>query len=134
MNAYIFVAAAVLAVIPLIFVLKMTIKKLIENPKDINHIFKRFFIGVALTKIVPIILLVFGIIKMTKGADISTLYIPWAIILIVLAYAVSFISSQKNLDVPESTQVQIDALASIARPLLFSIPLMAAAFIFMMTL
>lgn len=134
MNAYIFVAAAVLAVAPLVIILKMTIKKLIENPENINAIFKRFFIGVALSKIVPVILLVFGIIKMTKGMDISSLYIPWAIIFIVLAYSVSFISSQKNLDVPEGTQIQVDTLTSIARPLLFSIPLMSAAFLFMMTL
>lgn len=134
MNAYIFVAAAVLAVVPLIIILKRTIKKLIENPDNINQIFKQFFIGVALSKIVPVILLLFGIIKITKGLDISALYIPWAIILLVLAYAVSFISAQKNLDVPESTQVQINTLTTIARPLLFSIPLMAAAFLFMMTL
>lgn len=134
MNAYIFVAAAVLAVVPLIIILKMTIKKLIKTPEDINEIFKRFFIGVALSKIVPVILLVFGIIKLTKGVDISTLYIPWAIILVILAFAVSFIAAQKNLDVPESTQVQINTLATIARPLIFSIPLMSAAFIYLMTL
>lgn len=134
MNTYIFVAAAVLAVAPLIIIVKMTIKQLIERPEDINAIFRKFFIGVALSKIVPVILLVFGIIKMTKGLDISDLYIPWAIIFIVLAYAVSFIGSQKNLDVPDHTQVQVDALTSIARPLLFSIPLMSAVFLFMMTL
>lgn len=134
MNAYIFVAAAVFAVVPLVIILKMTINKLIKNPKDINAIFRRFFIGVALSKIVPIILLIFGMIKMTKGMDISNLYIPWAIIFIVLAYSVSFISGQKNLDVPKGTQVQVDTLTSIAKPLLFSIPLMAAVFLFMMTL
>jgi F0F1-type ATP synthase membrane subunit c/vacuolar-type H+-ATPase subunit K len=134
MNAYIFVAAAVFAVIPFLVIFKVHINKLVEHPKQINTIFKQFFIGIALSKIIPAILLVFGIIKLTDGVEMSTLYIPWLIILIVSVYGYSFISSQKNLDVDKTTEVAIQTLTTIARPLLFSIPIMSAIFIFLMTL
>lgn len=133
MNAYIFVAAAVFSVIPFSIVFKVHINKLIENPEQINAIFKTFFIGVALTKIVPVILLVYGIIKLTDGVEISTLYIPWLLIIIVSVAGYSIVSAQKNLDVNEQTQVAINTLTTIARPLLFSIPIMSAIFIFLMT-
>lgn len=134
MNAYIFVAAAVLAVIPFAIIFKIHINQLIENPEQINTIFKRFFIGVALSKIVPVILIVFGIIKLTDGVEISTLYIPWLIIAIVSIAGYSIVSAQKNLNVNEQTQVAINTLTTIARPLLFSIPIMSAIFIFLMSL
>ena len=133
MNAYIFVAAAVFAVIPLLVILKVNINKLINDPEQIVKIQQHFFIGVALSKIVPVILLIFGIIKLTNGVDIRELYIPWLIILIVLGYALFFITSQKKLDVEDKTKIAINTLVTIARPLIFSIPLMAAFFLFMMT-
>lgn len=133
MNAYIFVAAAIFAVIPFAIVFKVHINQLIEKPKQINTIFRNFFIGVALTKIVPVILLVYGIIKLTDGVEISTLYIPWLIIILTTLAGYSIISAQKNLDVDEQTKVAINTLTTIARPLLFSIPIMSACFIFLMT-
>ena len=133
MNAYIFVAAAVFAVIPFSIVFKVHINKLIEDPDQINTIFRNFFIGVALTKIVPVILLVYGIIKLTDGVEMSTLYIPWLLIIIVSVAGYSIVSAQKNLKVDQQTQVAIDTLTTIARPLLFSIPIMSAFFIFLMT-
>src|SRR5690625_4266529 len=110
MNAYIFVAAAVFAVIPFSIIFKVHINKLIENPEQINTIFKHFFIGVALSKIVPVILLVYGIIKLTDGVEISALYIPWLIIIIVSVAGYSIISAQKNVDVDKQTQVAIHTL------------------------
>lgn len=134
MNAYIFVAAAVFAVIPFSIIFKVHINKLIENPEQINKIFKHFFIGVALSKIIPVIFLVFGIIKLTDGVEISALYLPWLIILIVSVGGYSFISGQRNVDVNEQTKVAINTLTTVARPLLFSIPIMSAIFIFLMSL
>lgn len=133
MNAYIFVAAAIFAVIPFSIIFKINVNKLIENPEQINTIFKHFFIGVALTKIIPVILLIFGIIKLTDGVEISTLYIPWLIIIIVSVAGYSIVSAQKNLNLDERTQIAVNTLTTIARPLLFSIPIMSAIFIFLMS-
>src|SRR5699024_128001 len=96
MNAYIFVAAAVFSVIPFSIVFKVHINKLIEDPDQINTIFRNFFIGVALTKIVPVILLVYGIIKLTDGVEMSTLYIPWLLIIIVSVAGYSIRSEERR--------------------------------------
>lgn len=134
LNAYIFVLAAVLAVIPIIVIFKINIDKVIEDPNEITMIQRNFFIGIALSKIIPVILLFYGIIKMTHISDISKLYIPWIIILGVVVYAFFYISSKNKLDVDQDTKLAISTLVTIARPLTFSIPIMAAALLFMMTM
>lgn len=133
LNAYIFVAAAIIAVIPVLFIVKVNVNKLIADPEQINSVQKHFFIGVALSKIIPVILLIFGIVKLTPVTDYSELYIPWFIILATVLFGLYFISSQKKLAVGDQEKMAINTLVTIARPLIFSIPLMAAIFLFMMT-
>lgn len=132
MNVYIFVAAAVFSVIPLLVIFKVNINKLIEDPSQMPKVQGQFLIGVALSKIVPVILLIFGIIKMTT-INMDSLYVPIAIIIIVVAYGLYFISSQKNIDEDKDVKLAVNTLTTIARPLIFSIPLMAIVFLFMMT-
>lgn len=132
MTVYIFVAAAIFSVIPLLVIFKVNINKLIENPAQITEIQNRFLISVALSKIVPVILLIFGIIKMST-IDMNSLLIPLAIIIIVVIYGFFFISSQKNVHENEDVKYAINTLTTIARPLIFSIPLMAIVFLIMMT-
>lgn len=134
MNAYIFVLAAVLAVAPVLVIFKIHIDKAIEDPHDIAAIQKNFFIGVALSKIIPVILLIYGIIKMTSNVDISKLYLPLLINFVLVIYAFVFISSKNKLDVNSDTKFAIHLLVTIARPLVVSIPLMASVFLFMMTM
>ena len=134
MSAYIFVIASILSVVPVILILKMTVKQLIENPDDINQIFKRFYTYIALSKIAPVVLLIIGMVNIEKGVEISSLYVPLAIILLVVTYALSFISSQKSLNIEENTQDKITLLATTSRPLILSIPVMSVIFIFMMTM
>lgn len=134
LNIYIFVAAAVVAVIPVLVIVKKNVNKLIANPEEFNTVQKQFFIGVALSKIVPVILLVYGIIKITPVEDYSDLYLPWAIILLTILFGLYFITSQKKLATSRDEKMAVNTLITIARPLVFSIPLMAAIFLFMMTL
>lgn len=134
LNAYIFVLAAVLAVVSIIVIFKINIDKVMKNPNQIATIQKNFFIGIALSKIIPVILLFYGIIKMTHISNISKLYIPWLIILGLVVYAFFYISSKNKLDVDQDTKLAISILVTIARPLTFSIPIMAAALLFMMTM
>src|SRR5690625_570258 len=94
MNVYIFVAAAVFSVIPLLVIFKVNINQLIKDPKQFHEVQKKFLVGVALSKIVPVILLVFGIVKMTP-VDFDKLLIPLLIIMIVVMFGFIFISSQK---------------------------------------
>lgn len=134
LNAYIFVAAALFSVIPVLVVVKVNVTKLIADPDQTHTIQKHFFIGIGLSKIVPVILLIFGIVKLTPVDDLSVLYIPWAIILISVLFGLYFISSQKKLAHGEREQIAVNTLVTMARPLLFSIPLMSVIFLVMMTL
>lgn len=133
MNAYIFVAATVFSVIPLLIIITVCVNKLIADPKQALQIQKYFFISVALSKILPVVLLIFGIMKLTQVDDISMLYLPWLLIISLVGFGLFYITKQKNLDVSDESKIAILTLISIARPLLFSIPFMAIAFIFLMT-
>lgn len=133
LNAYIFVAAALTSVIPLLFIINISVKKLIADPKQTLDVQKQFFISVALSKITPVVLLIIGIVKLTYVENISVLYIPWLIIVIAVGFGLFFIAKQKQLPVSEDEKYAVNTLLLIARPLLFSIPIMAAAFIFLMT-
>lgn len=133
MNAYIFVAAAVLSVISLLVIFKVNINKLIEDPSQLPKVQRDFLISVGLSKIVPVILLIFGIIKMTT-IEINNLLIPLAIIIVVVIYGFIYISSaKKTINKKEDVIFAVNTLVTIARPLTFSIPLMAVVFLLMMT-
>src|SRR5690625_1570270 len=133
MNAYIFVAAAVLSVISLLVIFKVNINKLIEDPSQLPKVQRDFLISVGLSKIVPVILLIFGIIKMTT-IKIDNLLIPLAIIIVVVIYGFIYITSaKKTIDKKEDVIFAVNTLVTIARPLTFSIPLMAVVFLLMMT-
>jgi len=134
LNAYIFVAAAILAVIPVLILVKVNVNKLIDDPEQFNYVQKRFFIGMALSKVIPAILLVVGIVNLTPVNDYSDLYLPWGIIVITVLYGIHFITAQKNINVGKQERLAINTLVSIARPMVLSIPLMAAIFLFMMTI
>lgn len=134
MNAYIFVVAAILAVVPVVIVFKIGVNKLLDNPGEMKKVQRNFFIGAAMSKIVPAILLMYGIIKMTPIASIQTLFLPWGIIGVVVIGGLMFIESQKNSDANEEAQKNVNMLVTITRPHLFTVPLMAAVFLFLMTL
>lgn len=134
MNAYIFVVAAILAVVPVLIVFKVGVNQLLEHPGDMKKVQRNFFIGAALSKIVPAILLVYGIIKMTPIASIQTLFIPWGIIAVVVIGGLMFIESQKNPDGGGDVKTNVNTLVTITRPHLFTVPLMAVVFLFLMTL
>lgn len=132
MSAYIFVAAALASVIPFVVIINMSVKKMIENPNQALQIQKQFLIAVAVSKITPVFLLIVGIVKITYVEDISVLYLPWLIILVTIVVGLFFITKLKQLPDNEDAKLAVNTLISIARPLLFSIPLMAIAFTFLM--
>lgn len=132
MTAYIFVFAAILSVCAVLTIVKMNINKLIAQPDQFVRIQNRFFIGIACSKIIPVGILIWGITRIKPASSINELYLPWVIILITIGIGLTFITSQKKLDVKEDAQIAINTLVTIARPLLFSIPIMAMLFIYLM--
>lgn len=132
MNSYIFVVAAVVSVFSVYYVLKRLLKDVIENKISFEKIQKKFLLGVFLSKIVPLILLIFGIIKMTHK-ELSELYVPWAIILIAATIGLVLIGKIKNENKDEPTKVYINFLITFTRPLMLTLPIMAVAFLYLMT-
>lgn len=132
MNSYIFVVAAVVSIFSVYYVLKRLLKDVIENKVPFEKTQKKFLLGMFLSKIVPLILLIFGIIKMTYK-EISELYIPIAIILIAAIIGLVLIEKVKKDNKSEPTKVYINYLITFTRPLMLTLPIMAVAFICLMT-
>jgi|SRR5690625_730680 len=133
-NIYLFVSAAVLAVIPTVIIFKVLSNRLKEQPEQYNQVQKHLFIGVAMSKIVPVIILIFAILRMPSGIELNRLFIPWLIIFITVIVSFMYITSQKKLSLQPHAQRAVNTLVTITRPHLFSIPLMAVIFLYLMTL
>lgn len=133
-NIYLFVTAAILAVVSVVLVFTFFVDKLKENPKNYNQIQKNVFIGVAMGKIVPVIMLIFAILRMPSGIAIDRVIIPWALIIIIVITSFVYISSKRKLNLEPYTQRAVNTLVVVTRPHLFSIPIMAIIFLYLMTL
>src|SRR5690625_1543711 len=92
---YIFVAASIISVLLVVILFKITIKKIKEDPKAAGHAQTRFFIGVAISEIIPIILIAYGMMNIEQVTDITELYVPGLIIILTVAIALFFVILQK---------------------------------------
>lgn len=131
--AYLFVLAAILSIILVIYVLNVNLKKTNENPEHFPEIQKQFMLGVAISKVPPSLVIVFGILKMPSNVSISSLIIPWLIIIVAVIYGLRYVSKKKQEPIKREAVPGCNLLITNARPLLVTIPLMASAFIFLMT-
>jgi len=133
-NIYFFVVAALISVIPILVIFKQNVNKLIDEPQQFPQVQKRFFIGAAISKILPVIIIILGMLRMPSGLDISRLYIPWLIIIAVVIFGFFYVSSPKKLDAERDVKIAVNTLITITRPHLFTIPIMSIVFLFLMTL
>ncbi|HLS35890.1 MAG TPA: hypothetical protein VK061_06605 [Bacillota bacterium] len=131
MAVYLFTGAAVLSIIPLIFIFKINAEKLAEEPDNFNEIQKRFFISVLVSKVIPALLIIMGITQM-KDVPVDQLIIPWLIILFSLVYGIYYIVSFKRRPFEGKPKIAVDTFVNLAIPFIFSIPLMSAVFMFLM--
>ncbi|WP_232225532.1 hypothetical protein [Oceanobacillus manasiensis] len=130
--AYYFVAAAVLAVIPILTLYKVLVGKLKENPSSQQSIQQKFIIGVALCEIIPLLLIVYGYINLAPVNTINELYIPGFIVLFLMAYAIFFIFLQRNVDVTPEAKPVVQSFTLISLALALGIPIIALVSLFMM--
>src|SRR5690625_3495479 len=132
-NIYLFVGSAIFAIIPVVIIFKILAKRLIERPGQYNQVQKNLFIGIAMSKIVPVIVLIFAILRMPSGIDFNMLIIPYIIIIASVIVCFLFISSHKRLQTEPEAKRAVNTLIMVTRPHLFSIPLMAIVFLYLMT-
>ncbi|GAQ16858.1 cytochrome B [Oceanobacillus picturae] len=132
MVAYYFVAAAVLAAFPILTLYKVLVGKLKEEPAAQASIQQKFFIGVALSETIPLLLIVFGYINLTPVNSVEELYIPGLIVLFIMAYAVFFIFLQRNVDVTPEAKPIVQSFTLISLALALGVPIIALVSLFMM--
>src|SRR5699024_8605776 len=128
-----FVVAAVVSIFSVYFVLKLLLKDVIENKVPFEQTQKKFLLGMFMSKIIPLILLIFGIIKMSYK-ELNELYIPIASILIDEIMGLFLIEKVKKDNKTEPTKVYINYLITFTRPLMLTLPIMAIAFLYLMTI
>lgn len=133
MNSYIFVVAAVVSVFSVYYVLNRLINEVKTDQVPFEKTQKKFLIGIFLSKIIPLIFLFYGIFKMTPK-NLSDLYIPWTIIGIAAIIGLVLIEKVKKDNKNEATEVYINYLITFTRPLMLTLPLMSAVFLYLMTI
>lgn len=130
--AYIFVLAAVLAAIPILILFKVNLEKLKENPEARGKVQNNFMVGIAVSEIIPILLIIYGFVNMEQAAGMEELYIPGLIILFVMAFSIGFIFLQKNIDVVPEIKSLINSFAMVSMPLTIAVPMISFIALFLM--
>lgn len=129
---YIFVAAAVLAVLPNLFIFKISMDRIKEFPDQLEKAQSFYFIGLALSEIIPIILVIFGFIHLNPVKSIDELFIPGIIVLLTMGFAAFFIFLQRTIDITEEMKVAATSFAMIAFSTVNAIPIIAIVSFFIM--
>ncbi|GIO26909.1 hypothetical protein [Ornithinibacillus bavariensis] len=124
-TAFLFAAAAILAVLPILFLFKLNMEKIKENPSEIGSIQTKFFIGVAISEVIPIILIVFGMMNLTPVESLNELLVPGIIVIFALIFAPFFIFLQRFVGAPEESKQAITTFSMIGLALANAIPLIS---------
>ena len=132
MGAYLFVAAAVLAVLGILFVFKRNVDILKKDPDLITKVNNKLFIGVAISEAIPIVLIIIGFVTMETVSNISELMVPGVIIIMTMVFAIIFILLQTRIDVDEKSKSTVNSFGMITIALANAIPLISVAGLFMM--
>lgn len=130
-SAYLFAIAAILACVSILLVFKINIEKLKENPENTADIHTKFFIGVAIAEVIPMILVIFGLMDLTPAASIEELYIPGIIVIFALVFSPLFIFLQRFAGVPENAKQTVMTFSLIGIALANAIPLIALVGLFL---
>ncbi|WP_087973594.1 hypothetical protein [Oceanobacillus rekensis] len=129
MSTYLFVAAAVIAVIGIMIVFKINMDKIKENPEQLENAQQKFFIGVAMSESIPILLVIFALIN-AEPVPVEDLYLPMAIVILMMVFAAFFIFLQRNVDVEKAQKQQVNTFSMIALMLANAIPIIALVMMF----
>ncbi|MBO0994160.1 hypothetical protein [Bacillus sp. SD088] len=125
MSPYLFAIASIIAVLSIIITFKLHLDKLKEKPEKQTEVQSKFFIGVAISEVIPFILVVSGFATMQPVQAISDLFIPFIIILFCILIGPSFVFLQTKVDVVKETKNVVMTFAMIGFALVVSIPIVS---------
>lgn len=100
------------------------------NPEKQAEIQTKFFIGVAICEVIPLILVVSGFATMQPVQELSELFVPFIIILFTILIGPSFILLQTKVDVTEDIKNLVMTFAMIGLSLAMSIPIVSLVGLF----
>ncbi|RDW20579.1 hypothetical protein [Oceanobacillus chungangensis] len=133
MGIYIFAVAAVLAAISISVLFKINIGKIKEQPEQASKVQTNFFIGVAISEAIPLILLIIGIMNVEAVSSIELIYIPAIIIILTIVCASFFLFLQSKVDVVEDNKSSVTSFTAIGIAMVNAIPIIALVFLFTLT-
>lgn len=124
MAPYVFMLAAVVNVVPIVFLFKVLIGRLKEDTSLRNSIMTKFFIGVATIEVIPILLIVYGMMDQEKY-PMSEMVVPGAVVLLMMGLAGIAILLQRRIDVPAEAKETVNTFTFVALALAMSIPIIS---------
>mgnify|MGYP001305469544 CR=1 FL=1 len=124
MAPYVFMLAAVVNVVPIVFLFKVLIGRLKEDTSLRNSIMTKFFIGVATIEVIPILLIVYGMMDQEKY-PMSEMVVPGAVVLLMMGLASIAILLQRRIDVPAEAKETVNTFTFVALALAMSIPIIS---------
>ncbi|MUV37347.1 hypothetical protein JNUCC1_01153 [Lentibacillus sp. JNUCC-1] len=122
---YLFVAAAAVAVLTITGVYKVLIDKLKLKPENAQKLQTQFFIGVAVAEVIPIVLIILGFNQLESVGSVSELYLPGAIVVILMLFAVVFMFLQRAVGVNEESRTAVTLMTMIGIALVMAIPIIS---------
>lgn len=132
MGPYIFVIATIIAIVPILIISKIAMDRIKESPEQREKIYSQFFIGIALSETIPIILIIYGFANLSAVANIEELYTPGLIIILFTIVAAIFIFLQRAVDVTEEIKGMVSTFSLIALAMTTAIPIISIVALFSM--
>lgn len=133
MNAtYYFVIATALAVLPIAFIYKITLERLIDKPDSGDTLQMDFFKWIAIAEILPIVFVIFGFINLGPVDTMNELIFPGLLVIILMVFGIAFIVMQRFAGIPDDLKMTINTLTMVGIMLINSIPLISIVALFLM--
>ena len=123
--SYYFVIATALAVLPIAFIFKISLERLIEDPSSIEKTQTKFFLWIAVVETLPILFVIFGFINAEPVQTMNELMMPGIIVVMLAAFGVIFILLQRLSRIPEEIKGTVNTFVAIGIALINSIPIIS---------
>src|SRR5699024_63553 len=117
--------ATALAVLPIAFIFKISLERLIEDPSSIAKIQTKFFLWIAIVEVLPILFVIFGFINAEPVQTMNDLMVPGIIVLMLAAFGIICTLVQRLARVPEDVKGPANPFVAIRIALVDSIPIIS---------
>lgn len=131
MGLMLYVVAALMAVLGVVFFYKMNVEKLKENPDNAPKIHTSFFIGVAASEVIPIGFLILALVTIDPIYSVSDVILPAVLIGLIMVFSIFFIFMQRSIGVPEESKQTINQFSMIALAMSMAVPILSIVFLFL---